>query len=193
MSLMRLLTVGHSFNASKSAAGRYRGPKGKTLPTFGFENQPEELMPPAPAPAAAPEAVNATPELKPRPEPPAPPPPAGKPRTIWNAPVRLLRGLLGRRPDPFARAKAAGLRRASRVPVKTASRPVQAELRLDNVRVVRNDLSDADLELVARPAEAHQPVLRKLKPAVATVSEGAELGSKAMGWMANRLFEAKTH
>lgn len=191
MSLIRLLTVGHSFNASKSAAGRYRGPKGNVLPTFGFENQPEEVPPPAPA---GPDPRNTTPELKPRPDQPATPPPAAeKPKTIWNAPARLWRRLLGRRADPFARTKALGALRASRAPAKTAGRPVQAELSLDNVRVMRNDLSDADLELVARPAPPRQSVLRKLKPAVVTAAEDAELESKAMGWMANRLFEVKTH
>lgn len=38
------------------------------------------------------------------------------------------------------------------VPAKPAAAPVQTEMRLDAVKVVRNDLTDTDLLLIARPA-----------------------------------------
>jgi hypothetical protein len=40
--------------------------------------------------------------------------------------------------------------------------PVQGELSLDNIKVVRNDLSDADLEVVAK--EAVKPEPQKVEP-----------------------------
>ena len=47
-------------------------------------------------------------------------------------------------------------------PFKSASRPatpvVQGELSLEKVKVVRNDLSDSDLELVAAAKSASKPV-----------------------------------
>ena len=45
-------------------------------------------------------------------------------------------------------------------PKRAAKPPVQAELELDEVKVVRNDLSDADLEIVAKKrktARSEQP------------------------------------
>jgi hypothetical protein len=46
-------------------------------------------------------------------------------------------------------------------PKRAATAPVQAELGLDEVKVVRNDLSDADLEIVAKKPKA----VRGEKPA----------------------------
>jgi hypothetical protein len=51
---------------------------------------------------------------------------------------------------------------ASPAPVfRRTTRPTQGELSLDAVKVVRNDLSDSDLEVVAaapKKAAAHRPV-----------------------------------
>jgi hypothetical protein len=52
-------------------------------------------------------------------------------------------------------------------PKRTAKAPVQAELALDEVKVVRNDLADADLELVAK------------KPKVARGDQPAEAAAEA--------------
>jgi hypothetical protein len=40
-------------------------------------------------------------------------------------------------------------------PARAVTQPVQGELRLENVKVLRNDLSDTDFEIVTRPARPH--------------------------------------
>lgn len=56
-------------------------------------------------------------------------------------------------------------------------RPVQAELSLDRIRVVRNDLSDSDLEIV--PARVPKPADqgRVLEPAKGRASSRSRLGT----------------
>ena len=61
----------------------------------------------------------------------------------WFAKVK---GVLGGR----RREKNAALPRFSKG-------PVQCELSLDNVKVLRNDLSDTDFEVIAKPAQQEKP------------------------------------
>jgi hypothetical protein len=81
---------------------------------------------------------------------------------------------------------------AQPVAAKT-DRPEQGELSLDKVKVVRNDLSDADLEVV--PATTKKP---KAPPGstipdkryVRPTDQPDHLGKKAWGLLGNRLFGA---
>jgi hypothetical protein len=59
----------------------------------------------------------------------------------------ILRGVTG----PFGFLKRKSAKKPRRQPLKT---PVQVELSLDCVKVIRNDLSDADLEVVRAKAPA---------------------------------------
>ena len=69
-----------------------------------------------------------------------------------------------------------------------AKAPVQPELSLDNVRVVRNDLSDADFEVVAKKMPAVSPAAA---PAVAS-PEGLEPPESAWDRLTTRFFGART-
>jgi hypothetical protein len=138
MSLVRLLSAGKSligFNES----GRYRVTRQRLLPQFGSVSNPFRSSaeggiptPTAPAPPAAAVAPTGTAETK------------SQPRRGLGAWVGHL----------LARLERPQIRTA---PAIAGSRPaVQGELSLDTVRVLRNDLSEADLEVVP----ARRPTLR---------------------------------
>ncbi len=64
----------------------------------------------------------------------------------------------------------------------------QAELSLDKVKVVRNDLSEADFEIVPKaPAGTTVPAKRYVRPN----AQPDELGKKAWGMLGARLFGAQ--
>jgi hypothetical protein len=65
---------------------------------------------------------------------------------------------------------------------KSVKLPIQGELSLDSIKVARNDLSDADLEIVAKTPVA-QPRVKPAMPAPAT----AEPAGTAWGRMASRV------
>jgi hypothetical protein len=70
--------------------------------------------------------------------------------------------------------------------------PVQGELSLENVRVVRNDLTDTDYEVVAADTATASPV--KQAPQTVPVSAKPELPEpRPLGQLADRLFSPKTH
>jgi len=81
-------------------------------------------------------------------------------------------GLLAR---CFAKAKGLFARKASNksaIP-RFSRQPVQGELSLDNVKVMRNDLSDTDFEFVAKPAAPKKAASTEVVPAaVVAVPEG---------------------
>jgi hypothetical protein len=58
--------------------------------------------------------------------------------------------------------------------------PVQGELSLDRIKVVRNDLSDADLEVIpAKPPTA--PVMRATEGAASTESAWRRVTARVIG------------
>lgn len=77
--------------------------------------------------------------------------------------------------------------RSSYTPKTKRARGVQAELSLDNVKPVRNDLSDSDLELV--PLEPAAPTQEKLP-----IADGGEAFRMASVWvrLKTRLFGDRT-
>lgn len=142
MSLMQLLSVGHSFVGIKDEPSRYKLAE-NWLPRFGAV---ESTAPPPPrsvAPAVA--APDQRPFSPPSPRPAAillngvaPRLPMDSPPQTASAPTP------GRAESPVSwRPLGSRAGKRSRPPLK------HPELSLDGVKVVRNDLSDADLEILS--------------------------------------------
>jgi hypothetical protein len=174
--LVRLLTTGRSLVNLKNSAGQYRIRRKNLLPKFGSRKNPfappaapapvqvellkSELTPAetaaanlketVPLPVIAPKAGLAA--TAPAPAPAAPAAPAA---TGPKVPGRVARWIEKLNPLAWWSAR----RPAGKSAVPRFQRPpVQWELSLDRVKVVRNDLSDADVEIVpAKPAAKRQP------------------------------------
>jgi hypothetical protein len=163
MSLLRLLSAGKSLVGLKPEAARYRMSDPRAMPRFGSGRNPfqarKTLSPDAPlAPvssAATTPAVEApgpvvTPKVEPvavaaaETEPQARPEPATVAKSEWK---RKLAGWIGK-----LRSRRQPKKPKRATPVRPARGPVQGELSLDAIQVVRNDLSDSDFEVVARKA-----------------------------------------
>jgi hypothetical protein len=161
MSLLRLLSAGKSLVGLKPEAARYRMSDPRAMPRFGSGRNPfqarKTLSPDAPlAPvssAATTPAVEApgpvvTPKVEPvavaaaETEPQARPEPATVAKSEWK---RKLAGWIGK-----LRSRRQPKKPKRATPVRPARGPVQGELSLDAIQVVRNDLSDSDFEVVAR-------------------------------------------
>ncbi len=162
MSLLRLLTTGRSLVGLSDSTRRYRITHRRLLPKFGTGENPFATQGRA-AMAQTREARLAGPSR------------AGIARYVnrWTA---RFDAWLSR---PRSRPAKAAIPQFSRA-------PVQGELKLDQIKVVRNDLSDSDLEVVpAKPraaAEAAAPVL--------TRAESLAAAGTTWGRMATRLFGA---
>jgi hypothetical protein len=68
---------------------------------------------------------------------------------------------------------------------------VQAELSLENVRVVRNDLTDTDYEVVRAETATASPI--KPAPQVMAKPSPAPAPPRSLGRLAERLFSQKNH
>lgn len=171
MSLMRLLTMGRALNEVKGA-GRYHIPREVGLPRFNF-GKPAMKISSAPAVKAAAGEAQATPAT------------VGETTTVAAAGgVRKpASGGWLKRSNPFAAAQPQ--------PVAAKS-PVQAELTLDKVKVVRNDLTEADFEIVPKQELPRQSELKPYRKPnrPASVPEDDVLGAKAWNWLGSRLFGA---
>jgi hypothetical protein len=154
MSLLRLLTTGKS---------RYRMTSQRLLPQFGSAQNPfkdrEKARPPNAegcAPSETATGTDTTPAQSPT-------KPAAAP-VSGPGPVRALRARVGVLLSGW-KAKLTGLLARPRAQkpksaiLRFTKTPVQGELSLDRIKVVRNDLSDADLEVVPakRSAARQQP------------------------------------
>jgi hypothetical protein len=144
MSLLRLLTAGRSLVSVHDAETRYRLTTQRLLPQFGSANNPfrnRETPEPAPATTAgrAVGAAEATAKV-----------PVSKTATsLWQKPAACLSAWTTKLIDRVTRPAPKPAKPA--IPQFNKA-PIQGEFSLDRVRVVRNDLSDADLEVVpARP------------------------------------------
>ncbi|MGD0258655.1 MAG: hypothetical protein ABSD29_02395 [Verrucomicrobiota bacterium] len=193
MILLRLLTTGKSLVGVRDAESRYRLPSQRLLPQFGPVRNPfgsgakAEL---AQTEARPPEdhGGNGTPAARP-----SLPGPGGEPAAVLQpdaehcaAPAKFdarnLAGALWRRATALLsgwQAKLCGLlalsgRQAAQPAIPRFPKPpVQGELSLDRIKVVRNDLSDADLEVVpAKPPAA--PVATAPAPRAVEKAEGAK-------------------
>lgn len=173
MSLVRLLSSGKSLIGFKESEIRYRMHAKYLLPKFGSSKNPFIDRPPATAAQSVNQQVKAPPpengplspgeiaasqlkETKPLPALPAAAPgrEAGRPARVTPGPGMIAKfaRMLGKL-NPLARRSRR--RPAARTAISMSHRsPVQGELSLDNIKVVRNDLNDADVEIVpARQAE----------------------------------------
>lgn len=126
MSLLRLLAAGKSLVGLEDSTNRYRPAGKRALPTFPSKANPFRRT--AKPDASATVMTASQPELA---CPPAPPK-----ATSFTARLTALF------PPRFKVEKK-----------RTVHAPVQAELSLEGVKVVRNDLSDADLEVVVGGAK----------------------------------------
>jgi hypothetical protein len=162
MSLVRLLTAGKSLTDLKNSTSSYRMRQQGGLPRFAAKKNPFRARSETPAVAAAPGAITiARPSA-------SPPTPAEAAAASLKQTVRLpaapAKARTGSRAGPGPAARTLSrvghwMRKlnplAPRAGRKSASRPaaehppVQGELSLDNVKVVRNDLNDADVEVIA--------------------------------------------
>ncbi len=132
MSLMRLLMTGKSWVGLKDSAARYQMTDSRAMPKFGQQprsrsQEPREAKDKG-APIKQPAAQN-------------------KGEWGWDF-VRGLRQLFG--------SILRGSARSAKVVPRFNTAPVQGELTLDRIKVVRNDLSDADLEVVPAHPVAQQ-------------------------------------
>jgi len=158
MSLLRLLTAGRSLVGLKNSTSRYHESKYRLLPKFGTGTNPFHKSSSTPLEPLAATEMSATAREKPMPASAAP---ALSQATSTGstelrnhekgAPVKE-----GRIASWISKLKARRFRRkeakVTRVTPQLGKTPVQGELSLDQVRVVRNDLNDADLEVVAAVA-----------------------------------------
>jgi len=183
MSLVRLLTAGKSLVGMAAPVTRYRMRGRNVLPKFGSLKNPftetgtEPCGPVAryqmtPAELAA-ARLKETRRLPPS----AFTPPAEEPAPQASRSARLERLLALMAPlrkwmgklNPIGWWPRRDTAPKPAIPRFNEKPPVQGELSLDNVKVVRNDLSDADLEIVSA-----RPVRTKPAPA-ARVEDAVEL------------------
>jgi hypothetical protein len=147
MSLVRLLTAGKSLVGIQDLKSRYRLSDPRALPKFGSEKKinTEVAGENVGRPCVARTSIESS-----------------KPK-VEKTPVTVARP---ERSSGWVRqwgSKLSSLVSAKPKPARSAlprfsSLPVQGELSLDNIKVVRNDLSDADLEVVTRKsAPAKKP------------------------------------
>ena len=172
MSLLRLLTTGKSLVGMSDAESRYRVTRERLLPQFGSARNPFISTGKAePASAEARPSANCGGNG-------AAEGGGGIQGASGEPAVTRARGALRLKAAALLsgwKAKLGGLlRRPRSKAVKPAiprftKPPVQGELSLDKIKVLRNDLSDADLEVV--PARA--------KPAPAVVVEETARGAES--------------
>jgi hypothetical protein len=200
MSLLRLLAAGKSLVGMRDAETRYRVTGQRLLPHFGTGKNPfssrdkadpvqtESRSPGAYKPNGALKEIRSTPKLTEERE--------AAPRsrlegwtTSAHSNFQKLSGALRRRTAALLmewKTKLVGLlaKRRSRTAKPAVPRftkpPVQGELSLDRIRVVRNDLSDADLEIVPakRPAT---PTMRAVDKAAGAESALGRVTARVIG------------
>jgi hypothetical protein len=147
MSMGRLLAAGKSLIGAQDASSRYRLDKKARLPRFGSPKNPFAAGQQAPTAvhAVSPHQTAATAELQVSVTGPAPSPPPPPVTRLRRAARRLREWCVEANPIPRLAGPA---RSAFTVAPRFTSAPIQNELSLDAVKVVRNDLCEADLEIV---------------------------------------------
>lgn len=200
MSLLRLLSAGKSLVGLKQEVARYRMSDPRAMPRFGSARNPFKARKAAAVPSVAAPAAAASASA-----PVIPQPVVSVPAASASATARVDGP--SKKPMPFAAAAqfGAGWKRwlarcvdklkLKRRPRQTrpapqtrpARGPVQGELSLDSIRVVRNDLSDTDFEVVTRKPVA-TPVAMTVSPGPAAEPPRPAMVEAARGRMAARLF-----
>jgi len=181
MSLGRLLAAGKSLVGGRDGAGRYRVNKHIALPKFVSPRNPFASTAKADAESASGADAKRAIVIRTLAD-------AGKPAksnsSVGRRAVRLL-GSWGQKINPLPRlARKPG-------PVKSliprgAKTPVQPELSLDKVQVVRNDLSDADFDVV--PTKTPMPL--SSRTSVSTSPQNLESVGSTWDRLTTRIFGA---
>ena len=201
MSLVRLLKAGKSLTDLHNSTSRYRMRSRFLLPKFGSTKNPFSAPVPVEVIQAAAEGTPAVERYQKSPaelsaarlketaklpdNAPVENPPAVEPATVPAPRRRWFNRSLFTAWVPWAqKLNPFGWRpKRSAAPKPPASRPgrspVQAELSLDNIKVMRNDLSDADVEIVA------------VRPPVKMKSESAGPKTRKSGAMTPALVETQ--
>ncbi len=164
MKAMQLLAVTESVVDTKERLGRYRLPKGNSLPRFGGTKNP--FAPPPVRPAEPTGSAASSPAMAPMPEEENAPAassesdgqraesagvkirPRGNLAEPWRRLASAIRKWFASRKSPSGSRRPAIRLGQQPVRKRPTDFPVQGEFSLDNVRVVRNDLRDSDLEVV---------------------------------------------
>jgi len=199
MSLVRLLAIGQSLDGAREATARYRVPRQSLLPRFGSGTSATSCPPmgrPEPSRAMSASSSSGFWAIP------------SKWRAGWEQTkspreqlgVGVLKCLIGARAVTEYALRALGrlagrlsaVRRfAERRPAtgvrlqQSTTTPIQGELSLDAVKVIRNDLSDADLEVV--PAGMRDAPAGKSSPAEPAAWH--RLANVSWGRFAVRLFQ----
>ena len=143
MGLMKFLSAGRSFVGLGSGPARYKVAAESAVPNFGKKPAPRSGKRPAKGPdthqnghvGTVGDAVQPA-KLKVR---------------ASTVPVASAAVVAGADTSPAAPRKETKLLTAPTAAIAAEPPPMQTELRLATVKVARNDLSDADLEVVAAP------------------------------------------
>jgi hypothetical protein len=144
MSLLQLMSTGRSWKGFTDGEPRYEVTHQKLLPKFNSKKNPfRATAQPAAAPATVAQAAAAKPVSHPA---------GGSKLRGWLARMTAKLGSLFARPPKPVKAAIPAFPKTS----------LQGELSLDHVKVMRNDLSDTDLEIVT------------LQPKAPTVSAGQD-------------------
>ena len=174
MSLFSLLNLSSAMPKVK-AMGRYNFSKRQMIPTFGNVPKPGATTPKPAVKVPAIEVVTKTAVEQ--------QPTVSQPAAITHKPGLVRSGWLGRN-NPFVKSTPA---------VAKPPGPAQAELSLDKVKVVRNDLSDADIEVVQKDLDASKlpsEALVRAKRYAATEDKSDKSGRKAWRLLGSRVFGA---
>ena len=189
MSLGRLLVAGKSLVGAHDGAGRYRVNKHMALPRFISPRNPFALVAKSDPSAANAESRARTCGAKALVAAAKADPGAGRKNELQIAlGARAARWISewGRKLNPLPRlAKRPG-------PVKSAAprfanTPVQSELSLDKIRVVRNDLSGADFEVATKK----MPVARPPRSPALGATQHLESAGSTWDRLTTRFFGAR--
>src|ERR1043166_5278523 len=149
MSLVRLLTAGKSLVGIQASRSRYRSVDPRAMPKFGSEKKTDVARESEAKLRVEKSNVKSSRSKVSR----AAEKNVGATQAAEKTPVAVARDARGSGWVSQWGSKLSSL--VSQKPTRSAlprfnGVPVQGELSLDNIKVVRNDLSDADLEVVAR-------------------------------------------
>lgn len=189
MKLMQFLNAGNRVGDDKPTIGRYQLPKGPALPKFESKKNPfgasksaEEVQsnpaPTVPEKSAVPasESLAASEEAADSRS-----DPAGQPKKPGVFARLFRRQAKPKVKKPAAKREGGLFSRRKKAAAGSAHAPVQGELSLDNVQVVRNDLSDSDFDVVCATTATASPVAKRHSP-------NADSGRPGLGRIAEKLF-----
>lgn len=172
MSLLRLLTAGRSLVGIRDVETRYRMTSQRLLPRFGVGKNPFTA---SDAPAAV--SVETGRQAEQTRQPSAEAGAENRGRVSHRGVVIAIRSKTTAVYGNWVGGLSAMFNRSKRRPEAEAkprvrTEPVQGELALDRIRVMRNDLSDADLEVIRSKSPVEPPGMTANPRAAADVPAG---------------------